>query len=138
VWSSPAVVGSEIYIGCDDGGVVAIEQANAAVPRLAVYYDSTAVGRPFVGGGRLAFEYFRGFGYQALDADSLARFLADRIADGIPSAVVFATDVLPNVAAPVAADTVLLRRYLDAGARSSGWVSRLEPSCGILPAGPLA
>jgi len=117
VWSSPVVVGNEIFIGCDDGGVVAIEQANATVPRLAVYYDSTALGRPFVGGGRLAFEYFRGIGYQALDADSLARFLADRIADGIPSVVVFATDVLPNAAAPVAADTVLLRRYLDAGGK---------------------
>ena len=117
VWSSPVVVGNEIYIGCDDGGVVAIEEANATVPRLAVYYDSTATGRPFVAGGRLAFEYFRGIGYQALDADSLGRFLADRIADGIPSAVVFATDVLPNAAVPVAADTVLLRRYLDAGGK---------------------
>ena len=117
VWSSPVVAGSEIYIGCDDGGVVAVEQANAAVPRLAVYYDSTTTGRPYVGGGRLAFEYFRGVGYQALDADSLARFLADRIADGTPSAVVFATDVLPDVAAPAAADTVLLRRYLDAGGK---------------------
>jgi hypothetical protein len=84
VWSSPVVAGNEIYIGCDDGGVVAIEQANATVPRLAVYHDSTATGRPYVAGGRLAFEYFRGIGYQALDADSLARFLADRIADGIP------------------------------------------------------
>jgi outer membrane protein assembly factor BamB len=117
VWSSPVVAGHEIYIGCDDGGVVAVEQANAAVPRLAVYYDSTAKGRPYVAGGRLAFEYFRGVGYQALDADSLARFLADRVTDGVPSVVVFATDVLPNVAAPVAADTVLLRRYLDAGGK---------------------
>ena len=117
VWSTPVVAGHEIYIGCDDGSVVAVEQANAAVPRLAVYYDSTAKGRPYVGGGRLTFEYFRGVGYQALDADSLARFLADRIADGVPSVVVFATDVLPNVAAPVAADTVLLRRYLDAGGK---------------------
>lgn len=29
----------------------------------------------------------------------------------------FATDVLPNVAAPVATDTVLLHRYLDAGGK---------------------
>jgi hypothetical protein len=117
VWSSPVVVGNEIYIGCDDGSVVAIEEANASVPRLGVYYDSTADRRPFVGGGRLAFEYFRGVGYEPLDADSLARFLAERIADGVPSVVVFATDVLPNVVAPAAADTVLLRRYLNAGGK---------------------
>jgi len=117
IWSSPVVVGSEIFIGCDDGGVVAIEQANAVVPRLAVYYDSTATGRPFVAGGRLAFEYFRGLGYEALDADSLAQFFAARIADGVPSVVVFATDVVPNAVISAASDTVLLRRYLDAGGK---------------------
>jgi hypothetical protein len=117
VWSSPVVVGDEIYIGCDDGSVVAIEEVNPSIPRLAVYYDSTAVGRPFVAGGRLAFEYFRGAGYEPLDADSLGRFLSDRIADGVPSVVVFATDVMPNVAIPTAADTVLLRRYLNAGGK---------------------
>ena len=117
VWSSPVIVGDEIYVGCDDGSVVAIEEANASIPRLAVYYDSTAAVRPFVGGGRLAFEYFRGVGYEPLGADSLAGFLEARIADGLPSVVVFATDVLPNVAAPTASDTVLLRRYLNAGGK---------------------
>ena len=29
VWSSPVVVDNEIYVGCDDGSVVAIEEANA-------------------------------------------------------------------------------------------------------------
>ncbi len=117
VWSTPAVAGNEIYIGCDDGAVVAIEEANASIPRLAVYYDSTASGRPFVGGGRLAFEYFRSVGYEPLDADSLTHFLAARIADSVPSVVVFATDVVPNVVAPVASDTVLLGRYLKAGGK---------------------
>jgi outer membrane protein assembly factor BamB len=117
VWSTPVVVGNEIYIGCDDGGVVAIEEVNASIPRLAVYYDSTVAGRPFVGGGRLAFEYFRGVGYEPLDVESLARFLAARIADGVPSVVVFATDVLPNAIAPAAPDTILLRRYLNAGGK---------------------
>ena len=117
VWSSPAVFGNEIYIGCDDGSIVAVEQVNRAVPRLAVYFDSTTTVRPLVAGGRLAFEYFRGFGYETLGADSLAQFFAARIADGAPSVVVFATDELPNVVAPVAADTVLLRRYLNAGGK---------------------
>jgi len=117
VWSSPVVVGNEIFIGCDDGTIVAIEQVNPLVPKLAVFYDSTTTGRPFVAGGRLAFEYFRGVGYQALDADSLARFFAARIADGIPSAVVFATDVVPNAVMPAASAPALLRRSLDAGGK---------------------
>lgn len=103
-------MGDELYIGSDDGSLVAIHQVNPVVPQLAVYYDSTAARYPFVAGGRLAFEYFRGVGYQALDADSLARFMGARIADGVPSVVVFATDVVPRTVMPEASDTVLLRR----------------------------
>ena len=117
VWSTPVVVGNELFIGSDDGGVYAIHETNKAIPRLAVYYDSTRSGFAFRAGGRLAFEYFRGVGYQALDADSVTRFMTARIQDGAPSVVVFATSVLPTTVVPVAEDTVLLRRYLDAGGK---------------------
>ena len=117
VWSSPVVAGNEIYIGSDVGGVVAIHEVNPKVPRLAVYYDSSAGSGAYVGGARLAFEYFRGLGYETLDKDSLARFLAARIADDTPSAVVFATDFMPQSVIPAADDTVLLRRYLNAGGK---------------------
>ena len=117
VWSSPVVAGSEIYIGSDDGSIVAIHEVNAKVPRLAVYFDSSAAARAFVGGSRLTYEYFRGAGYQLLDSDSLPRFLAARIEDDTPSVVVFATDYLPPSVVPTVADTVLLRRYLNAGGK---------------------
>jgi hypothetical protein len=52
-----------------------------------------------------------------LDAEALARFFAARIGDETPSAVVFAMDVVPQSVAPVPADTVLLRRYLQAGGK---------------------
>ena len=117
VWSSPVVVDHEIYIGSDDGSVVSISEVNRAIPRLAVYYDSTAKGRPFVAGSRLTFEYFRSVGFEPLDSDSLPLFLEARIADDVPSVVVFATDVLPDGVASVASDTVLLRRYLGAGGK---------------------
>jgi outer membrane protein assembly factor BamB len=117
VWSSPVVSGNEIFIGSDDGAVVAIHEVSPAVPRLAVYHDSTQTSRPLVAGSRLTFEYFRAIGYEVLDADSLARFLAARIADDAPSVVVFATDVVPRTVMPVAADTVLVRRYLNAGGK---------------------
>ena len=117
VWSTPVVVGNELFIGSDDGNVYAIHETNKAIPRLAVYYDSTRSSFAFRAGGRLAFEYFRGVGYQALDADSVTRFMTARIQDGAPSVVVFATGVLPATVLPVAEDTVLLRRYLDAGGK---------------------
>jgi hypothetical protein len=62
-------------------------------------------------------EYFKELGYQVLTADSLAGFLAGRIADQGPSAIVFAMDVIPESVAPVGGDTVLLRRYLEAGGK---------------------
>ena len=98
----PVVAGHELYIGSDDGAVVAVHEANPRVPKLAVYYDSTRSGYPFVAGGRFTFEYFRGLGYQALDADSVAAFMSARITDATPSVVVFATDVLPRTIAPAA------------------------------------
>jgi hypothetical protein len=84
---------------------------------MAVFYDSTLTEKPATPGGRLALEYFRDLGYQVLDANSLAGFFAERIGDEVPSAVVFAMDVVPRSVAPVPADTVLLRRYLKAGGK---------------------
>ena len=115
--SSPVAYDGALYLGTDGGEILAIEEVSPGVPRLAVFYDSTIAVRPFAAGSRLAFEYFRELGYEPLDADALARFCAARIADGIPSAVVMALDLLPNSVAPVLADTVLIRRYLDAGGK---------------------
>ncbi|MGH7535596.1 MAG: hypothetical protein ACREMG_08420 [Gemmatimonadales bacterium] len=52
-----------------------------------------------------------------LAAAGLRTFLAGRAADRVPSVVVFAIDHLPETVAPVAADTVLFRRYLDHGGK---------------------
>lgn len=115
--SSPAAADGELYLGTEAGTVLAIHEVSSVVPRLAVFYDSTVIDKPATPGGRLALEYFSDLGYQVLDADSLAGFFAARIGDKVPSAVVFAMDVLPRSVAPVLADTVLLRRYLNAGGK---------------------
>lgn len=116
-WSSPVAADRVIYVGTESGNVLAISEANASIPRLAVFYDSTIADAPWTGGGRLEFEYFRDLGYDTLSGASLATFLAGRIADGVPSAVVFATDILPRTVAPTMSDTVLVRRYLDSGGK---------------------
>lgn len=115
--SSPVAWDGELYLGTDGGEILAIEEVSPAIPHLAVFYDSTFAVRPFAVGSRLAFEYFRELGYEPLNADALARFCQARIADGIPSVIVMAMDLLPKSVAPVLADTVLIRRYLDAGGK---------------------
>jgi outer membrane protein assembly factor BamB len=115
--STPAAAHGELYLGTEAGTVMAIHEVSPVIPRMAVFYDSTLTGKPATPGGRLALEYFRELGYQVLDSDSLASFFAARIGDRVPSAVVFAMDVLPRNVAPVLADTVLLRRYLNAGGK---------------------
>jgi hypothetical protein len=55
--------------------------------------------------------------YVVPTSDSLAAFFRDLIGDSVPSAVVFAMDILPTSVAPVLADTVLLSRYLEAGGK---------------------
>jgi eukaryotic-like serine/threonine-protein kinase len=115
--SSPTAYDDELYVGTDAGTVVAVHEVSRVIPHLAVFYDSTLVGEQFSAGTRLAFEYFRQQGYEALDAGALAHFLAARLADGAPSVVVFAQDILPATVAPVNADTVLLMRYLRAGGK---------------------
>ena len=115
--SSPVAVDGELYLGTEGGDILAIAEVSPVIPRMAVFFDPAITVEPFAAGSRLAFDYFRELGYEALDSEALARFCADRIADGIPSAVVMAMDLLPRSVAPVRADTVLIRRYLDAGGK---------------------
>jgi eukaryotic-like serine/threonine-protein kinase len=111
--SSPLVNDGRLYFGSDDGGVYAVNAARAEPLRRAVFFDSTVIGSAI-----FSSELLRGYltrrGYEQLDTASLARFLSDRVRDRAPSAVVFAMDYLPRSVAPVAADTVLFRRYLEA------------------------
>jgi hypothetical protein len=117
VVSSPTASDGELYVGTDGGSVVAIGPAASDVARLAVYFDSTTRERAFMQGSRLAFEYFRGLGYTALDKDSLPSFLRARVRDGAPSAVVFATDAIPASLRAGGADSVLVRTYLESGGK---------------------
>jgi len=117
VMSSPVAADGELYVGTEDGSVVAIHETSRVVPRFAVFYDAALRKVARAQGAELALEYFRGLGYEVLASDSLARFLSARIGDGVPSVVVFAIDVAPTSVLPVVADTVLIRRYLNAGGK---------------------
>ena len=124
VMSSPVAADGELYVGTEDGSIVAIEQANPRAPKLAVFYDPALRKLARMRAPELAFEYFRDLGYEVLGSDSLARFMSERIRDGVPSAIVFAMDVAPASVMPTISDTVLIRQYLEAGGKVV-WLGQL-------------
>jgi outer membrane protein assembly factor BamB len=118
IFSSPVVADDMIYFGSHDGGVYAVRASPASrALKRAVFWDSSYARVATFGPHEQVRSYLTGRGYQELTAGELGRFLAARTADRAPSVVVFPIDYLPPGVAPVAADTVLFRRYLDAGGK---------------------
>jgi len=116
IFSSPVIANGLLYVGNDDGGIYAIRGSEAALLR-AVFWDSTLAKASRVVAHRELRDYLVERGYQLLDTRALAGFLANRVQDRSPSVVVFSMDHLPAAVAPAAADTVLFRRYLNAGGK---------------------
>jgi outer membrane protein assembly factor BamB len=116
IFSSPVIVDGVLYVGNDDGGVYGI-RAGASPLRRAVFWDSSLVRASRVVTHRELRDYLGERGYEVLDAEGLGRFMRQRLAARSPSVVVFSIDHLPTTVAPVPADTVLFRRYLDAGGK---------------------
>jgi eukaryotic-like serine/threonine-protein kinase len=115
IMSSPVIQDGRLYFGSDDGSVYAVNAAAGAPLARAVFWDSAFVQAPLSTNRTQLRDFLRNRGYAVLDAAGLARFLTERVSDRAPSVVVFAMDHLPSTVAPIAADTVLARRYLDAG-----------------------
>jgi eukaryotic-like serine/threonine-protein kinase len=116
IFSSPVIEDGLLYVGNDDGGVYAIRGADGPL-RRAVFWDTVLVRASRVTAHRELRDYLAERGYEVLDGGGLQRFLSARLADRASSVVVFSMDHLPAAVAPVAADTVLFRRYLDAGGK---------------------
>ena len=130
IMSSPVVHDGRVYFGSDDG-VYAVNAASGAPLVRAVFWDTTYVQAPLSVNRVTLRNYLRDHGFEVLDRTSLAVFMADRTRDRAPSAVVFTQDVAPVTVAPVPSDTVLFRRYLDAG----GTVVWLGTPPGMAPPG---
>ena len=119
IYSSPLVSDGRIYVGADDGALYALEGPRAQAPRRAVFWDEDLRHRALFGRqdhDRLVADYFESLGYDLLDAPALESFMADRIADGRPSVVVFAMSFLPE-SLGAGGDGAPFRDYLDAGGK---------------------
>jgi outer membrane protein assembly factor BamB len=117
IFSSPAISSGTVYVGSDDGSLYALDASASRKLARAVYWDSAYVRATTIPGQLAIRDWFRDHDYELLDATGLAAFLRQRISDHAPSVVVLASDHLPPGVAGVAADSVPLRRYLDAGGR---------------------
>ena len=116
VLSSPAVRDGILYVGCDDGYLYAIRSAPRTIDRV-VFWDSLASPWGLIGNQLRLRDYFKARGYAVVGSSELARWMQDRVIDGHPSVVVFAIDHAPRTIAATSSDTVLLRRYLNAGGK---------------------
>jgi hypothetical protein len=104
-----------VFFGTVDGSVYAVGEAAPAAYR-AVFWDEELAPLAWAPDVEPRV-FFEQRGYEALDADGLAAFLQARVTDAARSVVVFAVDRVPETVATEPADTVLLRRYLDAGGK---------------------
>jgi outer membrane protein assembly factor BamB len=116
VYSSPVVDDGVVFFGADDGYVYALH-GDGTYPHRAVFWDEDFEAYTIFRSHVETRVFFAQHGYQVLDTDALNGFLESRITDRDPSVVVFAMDYvsLSMIAEP--GDTVLLRRYLDAGGK---------------------
>ncbi len=67
--------------------------------------------------GRSLRDAFEFDGYKILDADQLKTWMDARIADGMPSVVVFCQDIAPDTVVESMSSRCTLRLYLDAGGK---------------------
>jgi hypothetical protein len=118
IHSSPTIEGDLLFIGSGDGGVYALRLGSAAAaPMRAVFFDSTSLRVSQVQNAGDVARYLIAGGYTKLDAGTLTTFLEKRIADRVPSVVVFAIDFIPAEANRSPSRSSLFRRYLDAGGK---------------------
>ncbi|MFG1691749.1 PQQ-binding-like beta-propeller repeat protein [Gemmatimonadota bacterium] len=116
VYSSPVVADGVVYFGTEDGSVYALH-GGGGYPMRAVFWDEVYQDYSLFQQDVETSAFFGLRGYSILDTEALVAFMEGRIEDRTPSVVVFALDYLPAAVAPEPSDTVLFRRYLDAGGK---------------------
>ncbi len=95
---------------------VGSEGPNSLWAYRAAYWDGRYPST-WAGGGEAVRDTLEYAGYEILDANRLKAWMDARIADGLPSVVVFCRDIAPDTVAESMSFRCTLRRYLDAGGK---------------------
>lgn len=130
---SPVVQDGVVYAGSNDGRLYALagETASGGAARRvhrAVYWIEDPHFNWFQQGqDRYVRQVFEANGYEVVGDSALAAFMEQRLADGAPSVVVFATHRLPLTVAADTSAAALVRRYLDAAGKVV-WLGLAPPA----------
>jgi outer membrane protein assembly factor BamB len=117
VLSSPELADGMLYVGTDGGAVHAIHLSDAPAPLRSVYWDEARAPWNLSPNHEVVRDHFAARGYAVTTRAELLAFMEARIEDRVPSVVVFAMDDFPHEAGVPPSDTILGRRYLDAGGK---------------------
>ncbi len=117
VLSSPELAHGMVYVGTDGGVIHAIRLSNAPAPMRVVYWDEARLPWNLSPSHEVVRDHFASHGYSIVDRAELLTFMEMRIDDSAPSVIVFAMDDFPHEAGAPPSDTMLGRRYLDAGGK---------------------
>ncbi len=115
IQSSAVVAGDLIVVGGDDGYLYALRGTPGQGLRRGVFWDASV--SSLYNGAEDLRDDLAGAGYQVLDTDGLLDFMERQVREGGRSVVVFSVDRVPAKVGAEAADTVLFRRYMNAGGR---------------------
>lgn len=117
VFSSPATSNGVVFVGSDDGFVYAIHEKEK--PIKAVFHPITnnpGLDQAFLSDASIT-PWLRERGFLQLDTTTIATFIKRRIADGVPSVIVFAYEQLPQSLIGDKPEQGILRQYLDGGGK---------------------
>jgi outer membrane protein assembly factor BamB len=123
-FSTPVVADNIVYASSDEGVLVALETSPEAVPadramRRLVYFEGPRSATAFSwfqnGVDTAILAYFKGAGYEQVDAAGLAQAMRDEIAGRRHSVLVFADNRIPATSLEGEPGNRLLRQFLDAG-----------------------
>lgn len=123
IFSSPIVSEGVVYIGSDDGYLYALTGATsngskARKAKRAVYWEASKGFNWFRHDvDEQIRDYFVREGYELLEAQGLARFMQESIANRSSSVVVFAASRVPATVIDDSSEAALLRKYLNAGGK---------------------
>jgi outer membrane protein assembly factor BamB len=117
VMSSPELADGMLYVGTDGGALHAVRLSDAPPPHRVVYWDEDRLPWNLSPSHEVVRDYFAARGYAVTEREQLIAFMEARIEDRSRSVVVFAIDDLPHEVGEQPSDTMLARRYLDAGGK---------------------
>ncbi|CAF3802119.1 unnamed protein product [Rotaria sp. Silwood1] len=125
-FSTPIVSDGMVYTCADDGTLYALEGTSAGTTkksssRKILYFEGNKSDKAFsnfpLSTGLFIKDYFKGAGYELMDALTLTEFMKSQIESKTTSVVIFADNKIPQSIANERSENALIRKYLNANGK---------------------